>query len=70
MKIGPILCNIMIVFMIFNMLISAAALSRYNARHTDPDAYKNPNVIADFLDSHFTDKRMERIYPNAIIVEE
>lgn len=70
MKIGPVLCNIMIVFMIFNMLISAAALSRYNARHTDPDAYKNPNVITDFLDSHFTDKRMERIYPNAIIVEE
>lgn len=70
MKIGPVLCNIMIVFMIFNMLISAAALSRYNARHTDPDAYKNPNVITDFLDSHFTDERMERIYPNAIIVEE
>ena len=70
MKIGPVLCNIMIVFMIFNMLMSAAALSRYTVRHTDPDAYKNPNVITDFLDSHFTDKRMERIYPNAIIVEE
>ena len=69
-KVGPVLCNIMIVFMIFNMLISAAALSRYTARHTDADAFSNPNAITEFLDTHFTDQRMERIYPNAKIVDE
>ena len=68
-KVGPVLCNIMIVFMIFNMLISAAALSRYTTRHTEADAFDTPNAITDFLDTHFTDERMERIYPNAKIVE-
>ena len=51
-------------------LISAAALSRYTARHTDADAFSNPNAITEFLDTHFTDQRMERIYPNAKIVDE
>lgn len=70
MKVGPALCNIMIVFMVFNMIMSAAALSRYTARHTDPNAFNNPNIVTNFLDSRFTDERMERIYPNAIIVED
>lgn len=47
-KVGPVLCNIMIVFMIFNMLISAAALSRYTTRHTEADAFDTPNAITDF----------------------
>ena len=56
--------------MVFDMLVSAAALSRYTARHTDPAAFEQTNVLTEFLDSHFTDERMERIYPNAKIVEE
>lgn len=69
LKAGPILCNLLIIFMVFDILISAAALSRYTTRHTDSNACNHSNVITEFLDSHFTDERMERIYPNAIIVE-
>lgn len=70
---GKILCNVMIVFMIFNIIISGMALSRYTARNTEPAApvEESPAVqtINDFLDSHFPDQRMERIYPNAKIVD-
>lgn len=61
---GRIGCNILIVFMIINMLISGAALARYTQR----DAGKAPdNKIEKFLDEQFGDERMERIYPNVTI---
>ena len=116
---GKILCNCLIVFMIFNMAISSLALARYTERHaaaeqplvsegsasqvpagsgagtaagddsagtsgadmpgsseagtaagdasdTEPDA---TSALNDFLDKHFPDERMERIYPNAKIVD-
>ena len=71
-KTGKILCNVMIIFMIFNIIISGMALARYTARNTEPESTGNESSIVetvnDFLDSHFPDERMERIYPNAKIV--
>lgn len=67
-KIGIWLTWILIVFMIFNMIISALAMARYSVRNTQEATAANS--IERFLDEHFPDERMERIYPNAIIVEE
>ncbi len=54
----------MIVFMTVNIIISAMALARYSDRQTGKEA---ANSIDYFLDDHFPDKRMEWIYPNAIV---
>ena len=71
-KVGTVLCNVRIVFMIFNCLISAAALSRYEQRQTagceEAIQAEDQNSYYEFLDTHFPDERMERIYPNAKIV--
>lgn len=61
-KPGKIICNILIVFMIFDMLISSMALMRYTERYQQ----KLPsNQIEVYLDEHFPDERMEKIYPYA-----
>lgn len=79
---GETVCNVMIVFMIFNMLVSALALNRYVERNTEPEAVVEAEVVAvdaeaagtfeqwlnGVLDERFTDERMERVYPNAKIV--
>lgn len=75
---GKILCNCMIVFMIFNMILSSLALARYTERNTVSVQPENGQVSSEetdgdplnaFLDEHFPDERMERIYPNAKMVE-
>ena len=58
---------IMTVFMVFNIAISSLALARYTERHTA--SVPSSTAVGQFLDSHFPDERMERIYPNAILVE-
>ncbi len=63
---GKIISYIMIVFMVFNMAISALALARYSMRANGEEACTG---IGRFLDEHYTDERMERIYPNAIMKE-
>lgn len=73
-KAGTIVCNILIVFMIFNMLISSLALARYTERNTisavtAEETSEIAQAVNAFLDARFTDERMERIYPNAKIVE-
>lgn len=71
-RIGRILCNLMIVFMTFNCLLSALALSRYEERQrmeaVEIEA-ENASGLDMFLDSHFDNERMEKIYPNAKLVE-
>ena len=73
LRTGKILCNCLIVFMIFNMILSSLALARYTERNTLPDAsdaFSGADTPLDaFLDKHYTDERMERIYPNAKIVK-
>lgn len=53
--------------MLFNIVMSGLALNRYHQRHTPSDGPRNSLEI--FLDEHFPDERMERIYPNAIQVK-
>lgn len=54
------------IFMSVNMLLSALALARYNARN---DGIPATNALEEMLDERFDDARMERIYPNAKQVE-
>ncbi|MGN1181169.1 MAG: hypothetical protein ACI4SD_08130 [Suilimivivens sp.] len=71
-KAGTILCNAAIVFMVFNCIISSLALSRYTERNTVSEEGQSRNAESGFdtfMDEHFPDERMERIYPNAKIVE-
>lgn len=67
MKEGKIICTVMLVFMIFDCLLSAMALDRYTERNTT--GKQAQNEVESFLDEHFGDERMERIYPNAKIVD-
>lgn len=60
--IRPWMTAVLAVFMAVNMLTSALALARYDAR-TSGEA---PNgQLEVFLDEHFDNARMEHIYPNA-----
>ena len=63
-KPGKIITWIAIVFMVFNMAVSSLALARYSDRQQNPKA---DNAVEEFLDDHFDDSRMDRIYPNAKI---
>lgn len=63
---GKVLCNLMILLMVFNMGISAMALGRHTERQTDKTA---SNSIQIFLDKHYPDERIARIYPNLKIVD-
>ena len=65
-KTGKILTWVMVVFMIFNMAISGLALDRYNQRQTGEI---KDTAVGEFLDEHFPDERMDRIYPNAKTVK-
>lgn len=70
-KPGTIICNFLIVFMIANMLISALALARYTERNDASYSVETTelNGLQQFLDEHYPDARMERIYPNAKMVD-
>ena len=60
-RIGKILVWILLVFMIFNSIVSALAVYRWSERIDGKEA---SNTIERVLDERFTDERMERIYPN------
>ena len=60
--IRPWMTVVLAVFMVVNMGVSALALARYDARTSGVAA---DNAVAVFLDEHFDNARMERIYPNA-----
>ena len=61
-RIRPWMTVLLAVFMAVNMLTSALALARYDARTSGERAKNSMDVL---LDEHFDDARMERIYPNA-----
>lgn len=65
---GTILFNVLIVFMLVNIAVSSLALARYTERHTET-AEAELTDLDRFLDRRFDDERMERIYPNAVLVE-
>ena len=61
-RIRPWMTVLLAVFMAVNMLTSALALARYDARTSGERAKNSMDVL---LDEHFDDARMERVYPNA-----
>ncbi len=67
MRIGKTVSWLLIVFMCFNVILSCLAMGRYVQRQVQPSA--PATTISQFLDEHFPDSRMQRIYPNAILVE-
>ena len=62
MRIGKILTWVLLIFMIVNMMFSALALARMDARASGIPA---ENVLEEWLDSSYNDDVMNRIYPNA-----
>ena len=63
-KFGKITTWILVVFMIANVLMSCFALTRYDQREKGIDATQSWQV---WLDKHYDDEKMMRIYPNAIV---
>lgn len=61
-KTGKIVTWIFIAFMCCNIVMSCMALVRYDERSRDAAQY---NSLQTWLDTHYDDARMERIYPNA-----
>lgn len=73
MKIGKIVCNILVVFMVFNCLLSSLALERYSERQVSfnrGESQEAGNVLEEFLDEYFDNEHMEKVYPKAKIVRE
>ena len=64
--IRPWMTAALAVFMAVNMGVSALAMARYDARTSGVEP---ATPLAFFLDAHFDNARMERIYPNAKKVE-
>ena len=60
--IGKIITWILTVFMCCNMIVSSAALMRYDQRAQGVEAQ---NQIEKWVDTHFDDARMKQIYPKA-----
>lgn len=66
-KPGKILTYLFLIFMVFNVSVSAAALARYGERAQG----KSPqNGWETWIDGEFPDRRMEEIYPNAVMTGE
>ena len=62
-KIGKMVTWVLIVFMSCNIMMSCLALIRYDERSNQVEA---KNSLQIWLDQHYDDKTMQRIYPNAI----
>ncbi|PWM58902.1 MAG: hypothetical protein DBX91_06725 [Subdoligranulum variabile] len=60
---GKVVTWALCVFMAVNMIVSAMALVRYNARIEGEPAH---NQVEVYLDAHFDDARMQKIYPKAV----
>ena len=62
-RIGKIGTWVLVVFMAVNLLVTAMAMGRYTQRLAGETG--EPNVVTEFLDDHFPNERMERLYPSA-----
>lgn len=63
LEIGERLFAILLVFMVFNMLISWTAILRQNLRH---HGVKPLTPIGEFLDAQFNDDYLRRYFPNMV----
>lgn len=66
MRPGKIITWILVVFMTVNVIVSGLAMARYNQRSNQIPATESWQV---YMDEHYDDKTMNRIYPNAQKVE-
>lgn len=66
MRLGKILTWCLLIFMIVNIAVSTLAMTRYTSRAAGKPAQAG---WEEYMDAHYGDERMERIYPNAIHVE-
>lgn len=64
-RMGIPLTWVLLVFMVLNMAVSAMAVTRWVARAYDVPAQ---NQVEVFLDERYPDDRMERVYPNMMLV--
>ena len=62
---ATIATNLLVALMIVNMVISGLALARYTERKTTTPSESAAGL---FLDRHYPDTLIERVYPNAKIV--
>ena len=60
---GTILTWCLVVFMAVNMIVSSAALIRYDARLEGVAAQTSLDTL---LDEHFDDSYMQRVYPKLV----
>ena len=67
MRLGKILTWVLTVFMILNIAVSALAFGRYVERNTMDTP--SQNGFSQFLDDHYPDARIERVYPSAKFVD-
>ena len=58
---GKMIAWILLIFMVFDILISGAAIRRQTNRHLGIPAN---NPVAVFLDEHYTDEYLKKVYPN------
>ena len=64
---GKIFTWVVVLFMICNGLLSAAAMARYTLRQ---DGREAANVIEYFLDRTYGDEFMEKRWPNMVVTGE
>lgn len=63
---GKCIAWVLLVFMVFNVLISGAAIRRQTNRHHGLPA---SNPVSVFLDEHYTDDYLKKVYPNMQFAE-
>jgi len=61
-KIGKYITVVMIIFICADILVSSAALMRYESRNEQQPA---SNAIEEWFDIHYNNEKMEKIYPNS-----
>lgn len=66
-RVGIWLTWLFVVFMVLNLFISGAAVRRYTNRRL---GYPPANAFTAFLDRHYPDERMQKVYPNMILVQQ
>lgn len=62
-RVGEISFLVLLVFMVFNMLISWTAIIRQTLRHNDVPPF---TPVGRFYDAYYTDEYLEKYFPNMV----
>ena len=65
-KFGKVLTWILLIFMIFNMAVSALAINRMGERMKN---IPPRNAVEEFIDTHYPDERVMEVYPKMKFVK-